>query len=392
MKILFETLGSEAWMGGVNYIKNLAYAVRLAESGHKLVHFGYFDQNLYGKELSPDGVLIWQSPYRQLPASIQKLILKLQKKFPSIVQAFTRLLKAPSKLDMPDIVFHTNTKDLPIKAPRIWWIPDFQHLARPEFFATEEIQARNHIFKNYVQTANIILLSSEDSRSLFSKFYPKHANKARIYKFVPRIQRLPSTAEMTASLERFSLPSKFIFMPNQFWIHKNHMLVLDALELLKSTTPEIRIVMSGSMQDHRWPDHGSKVISEITRRNLSEMVLVLGVIPYPDVQNIFRAAHAILNPSKYEGWSTTVEEAKTMNKMILASDIGVHKEQLLGLSAGFFSPDDASELAAQIVLIWSKTSPTSRPDQEILEDNEKACREAGQQFLAICREAIGSNQ
>ncbi len=36
---------------------------------------------------------------------------------------------------------------------------------------------------------------------------------------------------------------------------------------------------------------------------------------------------ALINPSQFEGWSTTVEEAKSLGVKMLLSDLEVHKEQ-----------------------------------------------------------------
>ena len=57
-------------------------------------------------------------------------------------------------------------------------------------------------------------------------------------------------------------------------------------------------------------------------------------------------ANALLNPSRFEGWSTTVEEAKAVGTPMLLSDIAVHREQ--APQARFFAPDDALSLANEI--------------------------------------------
>jgi hypothetical protein len=36
---------------------------------------------------------------------------------------------------------------------------------------------------------------------------------------------------------------------------------------------------------------------------------------------------AVINPSLFEGWSSTVEECKGVGKPMILSDLGVHKEQ-----------------------------------------------------------------
>jgi glycosyltransferase involved in cell wall biosynthesis len=79
----------------------------------------------------------------------------------------------------------------------------------------------------------------------------------------------------------------------------------------------------------------------------------LGVVPYPDLMGFMRHAVAVINPSKFEGWSTTVEEAKSMGKSVLLSDISVHREQAPD-RAVFFSSDEAGELAGAMADAWDR--------------------------------------
>jgi glycosyltransferase involved in cell wall biosynthesis len=60
-----------------------------------------------------------------------------------------------------------------------------------------------------------------------------------------------------------------------------------------------------------------------------------------------RYAVAFINPSLFEGWSTSVEESKSMGKRILLSDIPVHREQAPELGI-YFNPEDAEDLALQM--------------------------------------------
>ncbi len=58
-----------------------------------------------------------------------------------------------------------------------------------------------------------------------------------------------------------------------------------------------------------------------------------------------RACTALINPSLSEGWSTTVEEAKSLGVPMLLSDLRVHREQA-GDCAYYFDPEAAGQLAS----------------------------------------------
>ena len=71
---------------------------------------------------------------------------------------------------------------------------------------------------------------------------------------------------------------------------------------------------------------------------------VLGVIPFDDLSGLMLHGVALINPSHFEGWSTSVEESKSLGKRILLSDIPVHREQSPPFGV-YFAPDDAEGLA-----------------------------------------------
>jgi glycosyltransferase involved in cell wall biosynthesis len=68
------------------------------------------------------------------------------------------------------------------------------------------------------------------------------------------------------------------------------------------------------------------------------------MIPYADIAPLMRASVALLNPSTFEGWSTTVEEAKASGVPMLLSDLDVHREQA-GEGAEYFDRFSAESLA-----------------------------------------------
>jgi glycosyltransferase involved in cell wall biosynthesis len=75
---------------------------------------------------------------------------------------------------------------------------------------------------------------------------------------------------------------------------------------------------------------------------------LLGFVPYEDVINLIYHSKILLNPSLFEGWSTTVEEGKIFNKKMILSNLRVHKEQCSN-KAAYFKLNDANELAKKII-------------------------------------------
>ena len=88
-----------------------------------------------------------------------------------------------------------------------------------------------------------------------------------------------------------------------------------------------------------------------------------GYIPYSHIMPLMRASTAVLNPSLFEGWSTTVEEAKALGVPLLLSDLRVHREQAPA-GTRFFDPDSAEEMAAVLEEAWFSLPPGPRYETE----------------------------
>ena len=158
------------------------------------------------------------------------------------------------------------------------------------------------------------------------------------------VGHLASKAEITS---RYQLPNSYFYLPNQFWTNKNHRLVVDALAVLKAQGIAVTVACTGKPVDGRRPEYFQELMDHVSGQGLEESFRVLGTVPFRDTQALMRHAVAVINPSRFEGWSTTVEEAKTLHKRLLLSNIPVHLEQAPATGC-FFSPDSASELAQRL--------------------------------------------
>ncbi len=157
----------------------------------------------------------------------------------------------------------------------------------------------------------------------------------------------------------YGLPSAYFYLPNQFYRHKNHQVVVEALSILKARGTDIVVAASGSTEDPREPNYFDDLMKTIAARGLSQNFRYLGMIPLDHVYALLRAATALVNPSRFEGWSTTVEEAKSFGVPTIISDIDVHREQM-GEEARYFGLDDAQALADHLSDVYRTSQPLVR--------------------------------
>jgi glycosyltransferase involved in cell wall biosynthesis len=285
--------------------------------------------------------------------------------------------------------------DLPpwrIGPATIGWIPDFQHVHLPEFFTQSDLDRRNTTFRRLAEKATVVMLSSNAARDDFAKSLPQYAGKSRVIPFPSLLafEEFPDD-DPTVTRKKFNLPEKFALVANQFWAHKNHALVVQALSLVQHN--DIHVVMTGLPSDHRDPANRnfSALLQAIAAAGLNRRITILGLAPYADLVNLMRTAALIIQPSRFEGWSTVVQDAIALGRPLLCSDIAVHREQT-PQALGFFSTDDAEALADLLARHWKDLTPGPdfQTEKRSLASERNAARRHGQSLLELCREVAAT--
>jgi glycosyltransferase involved in cell wall biosynthesis len=174
--------------------------------------------------------------------------------------------------------------------------------------------------------------------------------KSRILRFVaqPALGREPTS--LSALQQRYGFAGPYFHVPNQFWSHKNHGLILDALAALKASGDPPLVISTGATEDYRQPRYFDRLMEQAGALGVLDSFRVLGVIPSNDLLGLMVNAAALINPSRSEGWSTSVEEAKSLGKRIILSDLDVHREQAPP-DGMYVDPDDPIGLADLMRLV-----------------------------------------
>lgn len=229
--------------------------------------------------------------------------------------------------------------------PVLAWLPDFQHQHLRHLFSTRAFWRRELGFRAQIASDRIIMLSSEDARADCERFYTAARGRTAVVRFAVPVDPVALSQDPAEVARQYDLPARFFYLPNQFWKHKNHTLVIDALHLLKQRGCEIVVAATGKADDPRHPHHYEELKALVASRGLQSNFRFLGLVPRSHVIALMRACTALINPSRFEGWSTPVEEAKTLGVPMLLSNLPVHREQV-GESAGLFDLDSAPQVAA----------------------------------------------
>lgn len=338
-RIAFTLIGGKSWVGGYNYQVNLLSSLALYEKERiqACLFLGVdVDDDILNRFKQIAGLEIAQSAIFNTKNTKVRLLKAL------ICGNDSDALKIFTEHKI-DVVFEVaNFYGWRFPIPAIAWIPDFQHLHLSYLFSKFAYCKRELGFYAQIFSRRYIMLSSEDARKSCEHFYPKSIGKTFVVKFAVSAQVIEVDAKPILAL--YKLPKHFFFLPNQFWKHKNHKCVIDALKIARDGGQNFVVAVSGMQLDTRDETYFPSLKKLIEENKLEQNFRLLGVIPYQHIQVLMSQCSALINPSKFEGWSTTVEEAKSLGVPMILSSLAVHKEQALD-NAYYFDADSPMDLA-----------------------------------------------
>ncbi|MDE2626578.1 MAG: glycosyltransferase family 4 protein [Burkholderiales bacterium] len=359
IRVAFTLIGGRNWTGGYNYLLNLVRALA-KHSPESITPVMFFGADTDTADAAPftaiPGVETVRTPVFNEARRTGQLLRALILGRDAEVQAqFAR-----HRIDgvFESAQFH----GWRAAQPAIAWIPDFQHRFLPHLFSRGGYWKRELGFRAQVFSGRQIMLSSEESREACQRFYPSTRSRAHVVHFAVPTAPPITRSEARAIAQSYGLHGRYVFMPNQFWQHKNHCLVIDALALLRNRGhTDIVVAASGKQLDPRKPSHFAELMAHAETLGVRKQFRPLGLVPYSHLAPLMRAADALLNPSLFEGWSTTVEEARAQGVPMILSDLAVHREQA-GNVARYFDRTSAASLAEALLA----TPPAASVDETAL--------------------------
>jgi glycosyltransferase involved in cell wall biosynthesis len=338
-------INDEQWVGGTYYTINLIHALNILTEEDKPEIVAFSNEEDFTK-LQKDT----QYPYLKYEMFEQGklgVLLRLLNKITS--KALKKVIFKYQYKGYLDALFIMQRsgylESIPLEK-RIYWIPDFQDKHYPEFFTQEGLAIKHERSQWIAENAKNIILSSEAVKKDWNRFYPNYKGNTKVVHFAVTHPDYDSL-EITELTRKFNLPEKYFFAPNQFWAHKNHMVVIKAAEILKKEGKPVIIAFSGKENDNRNPGYTEKLKAYVKENDLEDVIRFLGFLDRREQLKLMKHAIAVIQPSLFEGWSTVIEDAMAMNQRVIASDLEVNKEQL-GDKGIYFKTNDESKLTQYI--------------------------------------------
>ncbi len=354
-RLLIDATGSSGWIGGVYHKKNILFSLllndRIRDNCSIYVAVNREHADLFAE--FADRVRICPIQCRgvrehKIKIAYLAAIHRCDCIFPNIDIRICRTLHAVG----------------------INWIPDYQHCHYPEFFTETDMNDHRAADIMTVDSGYPLVLSSNACLDDFRTYISKTKENVYVVPFVSYIEKEVKalTDEYVAGVcaEYGVKPYEYIMTANQFWQHKNHAVIFEAVKKIASEdavsgSPDAtgtKYIFTGEVSDYRSDEYADRIREYLADPDIAAVCTCTGFIDRRKQLALMKGAKLLIQPSLFEGWGTVLEDAKVLDKTVILSDIPVHREQMND-KCFMFEPHDADELARLIVSTLNSTDPSA---------------------------------
>ena len=236
--------------------------------------------------------------------------------------------------------------------PFVMAIHDLQHRLQPEFpevSADGEWDKREYLFANGARRATLLVADSEVGKEDILNCYGHDgvsAAKVAVLPFVPPPYfEDVSMGDAERVRSRSGLPERFFFYPAQFWPHKNHVRIVDAVGRLKNEHAlEVHVAFTGTAGPGLTGQTASQIAEMARHHQCSHLVHSLKYLSPREMSALYKTALGLVMPTFFGPTNIPVLEAWQLGCPVLTSDIRGVREQV-GDAGVLVDPSDVDAIA-----------------------------------------------
>lgn len=206
----------------------------------------------------------------------------------------------------------------------IYTIWDLCHRDMPEFPEVNyfrEFEIRESVYNRAPKKAIATLTDSELGRENAIRCYNLNPNRVFSASFAPSVN-----AGKTSFLDikqKYHIEGEYIYYPAQFWAHKNHIYIIDAIAKLKDEGVFLTAIFSGS-------DKGNLpyVLNYAQKLDVTHLIKYIGFAPNEEIYHLYQQSLALVMPSYFGPTNIPPLEAFAIGTPVIYSDLAGLREQV----------------------------------------------------------------
>jgi glycosyltransferase involved in cell wall biosynthesis len=262
-----------------------------------------------------------------------------------------------------DLVIYPAPDELAFETgiPYVMAVHDLQHRLQPHFpeiSASGNLYWREYLFRNAARFATLLISESEVGKQDILNFYGASGITDQRIKVMPFLPAVTSPEDVPEKETRrvksaYQLPERYLFYPAQFWPHKNHARIVQALNLLRLQRQiTIPVVFAGTYTGRQRSRNYRKLKTLIHELDMADQVILPGYVPDADMPGLYAGAAALVMLTFFGPSNIPVLEAWAYGCPVISSDIHGIREQC-GEAALFVDPNSVDAIAQGIFKIWT---------------------------------------
>ena len=275
-----------------------------------------------------------------------------------------------------DLMFYLSPwENFFLDIPYFSMVWDLQHRLQPYFpevSAQGEWEKREKYYKNNLLKASRIIIGNEAGRNEIVQFYNIPQKRIALLPHPTPAFALKNADTKHTLPANFNPQNPYLFYPAQFWAHKNHVALLEALHILKQEhhlTFDLALVGS---------DKGNKnfIYQKVKALDLESQVHFLGFVSTEELIALYQNAFALTYITYFGPENLPPLEAFALGCTVVASKVSGAEEQL-GNAAILVSPTSPQNIAEGI----ANLAKDSHLRLELIQKGKKIAQErAGSEF------------
>jgi glycosyltransferase involved in cell wall biosynthesis len=234
-----------------------------------------------------------------------------------------------------------------IDIPSLVTVPDIQHEFYPQFFTPDELRHRKQTVNESCQLATCVITISEYSRKTLLERHGLDPGKVHsVYLAAGREYNLQGAREAWPSIaEHYGLKEGYLFYPANTWPHKNHEMLLMALQRLKERGLTPTLVLTGA-----------QIASMERMREIAAQLGCEGQLFHLDYVDrrvfpgLYSGAACLVFPSLFEGFGMPLVEAMACGCPVACSNVCSIPE-VVGEAAVLFDPRSPDSIADALEML-----------------------------------------
>ncbi len=230
----------------------------------------------------------------------------------------------------------------------VWDLCHRDYLEFPEVGFSKRFESREEMYGRALKRAVAVIVDSALGQENVMRRYGIDRDRIRACPFLPSLNILSTTTPIDVK-KKYDLTRDYIFYPAQFWAHKNHVYILDALKLLRDRHGlTVDAVFSGADKGNL--KHVMKVATEY---GLTDQVKHIGFVDAAEMPPLYRQALALVMPTYFGPTNIPPLEAFGFGCPVCYSDLPGLRDQV---ADGAFLMDlkDPASLVAHLLTLLAK--------------------------------------